>query len=289
MKSFLSDVEVETPSRSADGKPRSRSAARFRFVEQVPRLDLRIAATATFAAAIVTMLAAVCGVAPGRAFAANRPDGADTKVEQSQETPAEEPVSSESEASSEGQQPPEEGATQQPSPNQPSANEGDTAQGEPADAASDAPLLRFNFRFQPWIDVLNYFAEQADLSLVLDAPPPGTFNYSDARQYTPTEALDLLNGVLLTKGYTLIRRDRLLLLLNLADGLPADLIPPVTPEELDDRGKFEFVRATFPLGERPAEAVKTEIDPILGPSSARRTCCQTPNRWRSPKRPASCG
>ncbi|MFA9564081.1 MAG: hypothetical protein ACERLM_05175, partial [Acidimicrobiales bacterium] len=35
----------------------------------------------------------------------------------------------------------------------------------------------------------------------LDAPPPGTFNYSDTREYAPTEAIDLLNGVLVTKGY----------------------------------------------------------------------------------------
>ena len=36
------------------------------------------------------------------------------------------------------------------------------------------PRLRFNFRFQRWADVLDWFAKQADLSLVLDAPPPGT-------------------------------------------------------------------------------------------------------------------
>ena len=62
------------------------------------------------------------------------------------------------------------------------------------------PKLRFNFRFQKWLDVLEWFADQADLSLVLDAPPPGTFNYSDTKEYTPTEAIDLLNGILLTKG-----------------------------------------------------------------------------------------
>ena len=36
--------------------------------------------------------------------------------------------------------------------------------------------------------------------------PKGTFNYTDDRQYTPAQAIDLLNNVLATKGYLLVRR-----------------------------------------------------------------------------------
>ena len=57
--------------------------------------------------------------------------------------------------------------------------------------------LRFNFRYQPWDEVLDWFAQQAGWSLVLDTPPQGTFNYVDDREYTPAEAIDLLNKVLL--------------------------------------------------------------------------------------------
>ncbi len=90
-----------------------------------------------------------------------------------------------------------------------------------ADSSPPKPQkLRFQFRFQPWKDVLDWFAKQADLSLVMDAPPPGTFNYTDTHEYTPAEAIDLLNSVLLTKGYTLIRRNRMLMLVNLEDGIP---------------------------------------------------------------------
>jgi hypothetical protein len=63
--------------------------------------------------------------------------------------------------------------------------------------------FRFMFRYQQWKDVLQWLAEQAEMSLVMDAPPPGTFNYSDTREYTPEEAIDMLNGVLIVKGYTL--------------------------------------------------------------------------------------
>lgn len=130
-------------------------------------------------------------------------------------------------------------------------------------AASEVKL-RFNFRFQRWEDVLEWYAKQADLSLTLDAPPPGTFNYSDAKEYSPVEAMDLLNGVLSTKGYTLIRSGRMLIVIDLQDGVPEGLIPKVPVEELDKRGKFELVTVMFPLGGRDAQAVKTEVTPLLG-------------------------
>ncbi len=127
-----------------------------------------------------------------------------------------------------------------------------------------AVKLRFNFRFAAWADVLNWFAEQSGLSLVLDAPPPGTFNYADTKEYTPAEAIDLLNGVLLTKGYTLIRRERMLLVVDILDGVPEELVPEVDLKDLDARGRFELVRVTFPLGTRDTQLVESEVKPLLG-------------------------
>lgn len=127
------------------------------------------------------------------------------------------------------------------------------------------PRLRFNFRFQKWADVLEWLAKQSDLSLVLDAPPPGTFNYSDSKEYTSVEAQDLINGVLSTKGYTLIRRGRMLMVIDVQEGIPDGLIPRIPLEELDKRGKFELVSVMFPLGGRDPQSVKTEITPLLGP------------------------
>ena len=120
--------------------------------------------------------------------------------------------------------------------------------------------LRFSFRFQPWGDVLDWFAKQAGLSLVMDAPPPGTFNYTDDREYTPAEMIDVLNSVLLTKGYTLVRRERMLMLVNLEDGIPPNLVETVTPEDLDSRGEFELVRAVFSLEKLTAEDAEAEVE-----------------------------
>src|SRR5215211_5654784 len=46
-------------------------------------------------------------------------------------------------------------------------------------ASSADSRLTFSFRYQPWQDVLDWFAQQAGLSLLMESPPPGTFNYSD--------------------------------------------------------------------------------------------------------------
>jgi len=148
-------------------------------------------------------------------------------------------------------------------PDTQAANSAPTA--EAADAKTDQAKLTFNFRYQPWQDVLDWFVDQAGLSLLIESPPPGTFNYHDSRSYTPTEALDILNSVLLTKGYTLVRRDRMLVLVNLEDGVPPNLVPDVPLEELDKRGEYELIRVLFPVWNMAPEQAAEEIQPILGP------------------------
>ncbi len=128
--------------------------------------------------------------------------------------------------------------------------------------------LRFSFRYAPWKDVIDWFAQQDKLSLVADSMPEGTFNYSDTRSYSPGEAIDLLNSVLLTKGFTLVRRDKMLMLVNLEDGIPPNLVPQVSLEDLDSKGEFELVSCLFPLNEISAEDAEREVSRLLGPQGA---------------------
>ena len=93
----------------------------------------------------------------------------------------------------------------------------------PVDAA---PVrLRFSFKYAPWKDVLDWLAEESGSALTMESPPPGTFNYTDPRYYSVPEAIDRINSLLLTKGYTLVRRGKMLLLVNLEDGVPPNLVP----------------------------------------------------------------
>ena len=135
----------------------------------------------------------------------------------------------------------------------------------PATTLPDDGKLLFNFRYQPWQDVLDWFAEQSDLSLVLESAPPGTFNYTDSKRYTPAEALDILNSVLLTKGYTLVRRGRMLILVYLEDGIPPNLVTDVSLDELDERGEYELVRVLFKLRNMTPAVAAEEVEKLVGP------------------------
>ena len=124
--------------------------------------------------------------------------------------------------------------------------------------------LRFSFREEPWPNVLEWFAGQADLALVMNESPPGAFTYSDAKNHTPSQAIDLLNSVLQSKGFTLVRREKMLIVSRTSEGVPYDMVPKVTPEQAGDRGRFEYVSVLFPLEGRPVDKVASEVAAFLG-------------------------
>lgn len=126
--------------------------------------------------------------------------------------------------------------------------------------------LYFKFRFAPWKDVLDWLATQADMSLLADQSPPGTFNYTDTRGFTPSESIDLVNGALLLKGYMLIRRERQLILLNLEDPIPDPLIDLISVKELDARGRYELLTVVLPFTKWSPEEAEKEIAKLISPN-----------------------
>jgi type II secretory pathway component GspD/PulD (secretin)/outer membrane biosynthesis protein TonB len=125
--------------------------------------------------------------------------------------------------------------------------------------------LRFAFTFTPWKDVITWFAELNELSLQMDGPPPGTLNYSDPRFYTPAQAMDLMNGMLLTRGYTLVRRNQLLTVVNLENPVPEILVQYVPVSELDSHGEYELVKTLFQLVKMTPEEATSDLEKLIGP------------------------
>ena len=114
-----------------------------------------------------------------------------------------------------------------------------------------------------WEPLIEWFAEQAELSLQLETPlPDGTFSYKDKREYTVAESIDLLNNVLMLKGVTLVRNDQQLMVVDL-EAIPEQLIPVVKPEELDARGRYEIVSCVFSLEFARAEDLEPEIRDLV--------------------------
>lgn len=153
----------------------------------------------------------------------------------------------------------------------------DEPKDEPTDTAEATPVptrrvgpdgkiqVRFNFRYAPWKEVLDWFAEQAELSLQMDYPLQGTFNYIDKNYYNPDQAIDVMNGVLLTKGFTLIRRQQQLLMVNLEDEVPDVWVEFVTLEDLTKRGHYELVKCLFQLDKMTAEEASADLQQLIGP------------------------
>lgn len=145
-------------------------------------------------------------------------------------------------------------------PAPPQAEKGKEA--SPADAGKPRTVV-FNFANAPWDIVLTRFAELADLSLAMETRPPGTFSFSDNVPRTIPEAIDLLNGVLLGKGYIVLRNDKFLALVPLDKPLPEDLIPRLAPDELAKPGKNEMVSVLIPLAHADPTKTYEEIKGLL--------------------------
>jgi len=142
---------------------------------------------------------------------------------------------------------------------------------QPTTPAPDDAKLSFNFSGADWRMVLEWLANEANLSLQVDSVPAGTVNYRDpSRTYTVSESMDILNRLLLDRGYALVRRGRLLMLINLesenASGLISEVAELVSPDQLSTRADSDIVRCVFPLGGISPEAARTEISQLIGPS-----------------------
>lgn len=145
-----------------------------------------------------------------------------------------------------------------------------------ASKAGETPL-RLNFKSTPWEEVLLWIAKEAELSLQVDSYPVGSFNYSDPyRTYSVSESLDIMNSVLLNKGYRLVRRQRSLMVIDLGGGespevvrgLVRELAELVTPEDLDQRGDYELLKCLFILSRLTSEEAQKEIGLLISPEGS---------------------
>jgi len=124
--------------------------------------------------------------------------------------------------------------------------------------------IAFSFKGQPWPAVLEWLADISQASLHWEEAPPGYLDLTTRGRYTPEEIRDLLNSVLLAKGYTLLRNGEVLVVAA-TKNLDSSLVPRVAPKELDERSTFELVRTFFDLDWLVAETVVEEIKPLLSP------------------------
>lgn len=169
------------------------------------------------------------------------------------------------------------GAPQAPGPNSSAAMP--LRESQSGSVPTDVPGefgLRLNFNSTPWADVLKWLAKEAELSLQTDFFPPGTFTYRDPyRVYTVPQAMDIMNGVLLNRGFTLVRKQRALLCIDLGSGDPETIrgyireVSEFVPvKDLDNRGEYEICKTVFMLTRLSVEEAEKEVKPLLGPQGS---------------------
>ena len=148
--------------------------------------------------------------------------------------------------------------------------------GGAADAAESNQLVEkfsFNFRYSPWEQVLQDFAVSTGYTLDMAQIPNGTFSHIDSREYNVDQTLDIMNGYLQRKGYTLVRKDGFLVCVNIDKGIPNILVPDVSIDQLTAKdadgtyeiGENELVRVQILLKGVDVGVMATEVEALTGP------------------------
>lgn len=120
-----------------------------------------------------------------------------------------------------------------------------------------------NFQGASLTDVLNYLSEAAGFVIVQEAPVTGTVNVVSRQAISPEEAVDLVNAVLIEKGYIAIRNGRILKIVSRKDAQKRDL-PVLTGSDPSKIPRNEeMVTQILPV--RYAEAAKLvdNLRPLL--------------------------
>lgn len=154
--------------------------------------------------------------------------------------------------------------TEKPSTTKPSTTTKTASKPEAKGPKKDV-LLKFQFVHAPYKEVMEWLAKEADLSLNLDVIPPGTFNYSDDKEFTPSGAIDLVNSILQFKGYLLYRHERMLMAINVEDGIDPRLVKLIDESDLSKRGDSEMVAVLIKLSKMAPEEAEIEVKKLLGP------------------------
>ncbi len=127
---------------------------------------------------------------------------------------------------------------------------------------NEAGLVSFQFRGQSWPDVIDWLGEISNQSIDWQELPGDYVNLSTQRGYTVDETRNLVNRLLLARGYSLLQHEGFLMVVK-CEGISAGLVPRIAREELEQRQTHEFVRVMLSLDWMLAEDAAKELEPLL--------------------------
>ncbi len=110
--------------------------------------------------------------------------------------------------------------------------------------------------------MLSWIADASELSFQWQELPGDALNLTTTRSYTLEEARDLLNRLLLSRGYTMLVHGEILSVTKLSE-LKSSLVPRVKPESLVTLPDHSLVKVSFNLDWLIAEEAVEELQPML--------------------------
>jgi hypothetical protein len=120
----------------------------------------------------------------------------------------------------------------------------------------------------PWNDVFDTYAKLSGLTLItISKPGTGTFTFDPppGKEYTLAEITDIINEALTQEKYILIRRHMTFFLQPADEKIDPTLVPRVSVDELDGRGRTELVQAVLLVKGGLANDVLPGLQKLLTP------------------------
>jgi general secretion pathway protein D len=136
--------------------------------------------------------------------------------------------------------------------------------------------ILLNFQGASLTDVLNYLSEAAGFVIVQEAPVSGTVNVVSRQEINADEAVDLLNAVLIEKGYVAIRNARILKIVKREGAQKRDLPVRVDSDPDHIPRKDEMVTQILPVRFGEAAKLVENLRPLL-PDNATITSNESSN------------
>ena len=127
--------------------------------------------------------------------------------------------------------------------------------------------IRLNFQGAALTDVLNYLSDAAGFVIVQEVPVTGTVNIVSRQTITAEEAVDLLNAVLIEKGYVALRSGRILKIVSRKDAQKRDLPVQIGSDPEKIPRKDEMVTQILPLRFGDAAKLIENLRPLLSESA----------------------
>ncbi len=123
--------------------------------------------------------------------------------------------------------------------------------------------IMMNFQGASLSEVLNYLSEAAGFVIVQEVKVDGTVNVVSRQPVSPDEAVDLVNAVLIEKGYIAMRNGRILKIVSRKDAQKRDLPVMMGSDPAQIPRKDEMVTQILPLRYGEAGKLIENLRPLL--------------------------